>query len=189
VFPLREPRPHNAALMETDCETAFERCANAESAALCNWLVSAEEVAAGESLCRSCHLNRTIPNLSTADNPEYWGTIELAKRLLVSGLLDLGLPVRSKVAEDPDRGMAFDLMEDPRRSSGPVLTGHEDGIITLNIAEANDSTREDVRRNIGEPYRTLLAARVEIPIFGRSKIYPLSGRHADEKGFIWQDRG
>jgi len=34
-----------------------------------------------------------------------------------------------------------------------------------------------------------LAARVEIPIFGRSKIYPLSGRHADEKGFIWQDRG
>jgi hypothetical protein len=37
-----------------------------------------------------------------------------------------------------------------------VLTGHADGIITINIEEANDSARERIREQLREPYRTLL---------------------------------
>ena len=53
-----------------------------------------------EPLCRSCRLNRTIPQLDDADNARWWRLIENAKRRLVAQLLSLGLPVRSKVSED-----------------------------------------------------------------------------------------
>lgn len=36
------------------------------------------------------------------------------------------------------------------------MTGHDNGLITLNIAEADDAYREKVRTAMGEPYRTLL---------------------------------
>ena len=39
-----------------------------------------------------------------------WSRIERAKRRLVSQLLALGLPVRSKVSEDPERGVMFDFL-------------------------------------------------------------------------------
>ncbi len=38
----------------------------------------------------------------------------------------------------------------------PVMTGHDDGVITLNIDEANFSFRENMREKMGEGYRTLL---------------------------------
>jgi hypothetical protein len=37
-----------------------------------------------------------------------------------------------------------------------VLTGHDSGLITINLAEADDSERERMRRQMSEPYRTLL---------------------------------
>ena len=37
-----------------------------------------------------------------------------------------------------------------------MLTGHADGLITLNIAEADDAEREARRAALNEPYRTLL---------------------------------
>ena len=37
-----------------------------------------------------------------------------------------------------------------------MLTGHDDGLITINIAEADDAERERRRLELGEPYRTLL---------------------------------
>ena len=36
------------------------------------------------------------------------------------------------------------------------MTGHEDGILPLNIEEADDATREWHRQNLNEQYRTLL---------------------------------
>ena len=36
------------------------------------------------------------------------------------------------------------------------MTGHASGLITINLAEADDSERERQRRQMGEPYRTLL---------------------------------
>lgn len=129
----------------------WKRCANFELAAGCNWLVRAEEA---ETLCRSCRLNRTIPNLGDPQNGEWWQKIEVAKRRMVAQLLSLGLPVVSE-SEDPARGLAFDFLRSPE--NGPrVLTGHADGLITLNVEEADDSVREKTRNEMREPYRTLL---------------------------------
>ena len=36
------------------------------------------------------------------------------------------------------------------------MTGHKGGLITISLAEANDSERERQRREMAEPYRTLL---------------------------------
>lgn len=133
-------------------DATVRRCANFETPAGCNWLVGADDP---NPLCRACRLNRTIPDLSDADNRRYWRAIENAKRRLVSQLLDLDLPVRSKVSEDPERGVAFDLLRSP--PDGPrVLTGHASGLITLNVEEADDAKREKIRHELREPYRTLL---------------------------------
>lgn len=131
---------------------SWKRCENFESPAGCNWLTCADEE---ETLCRSCRLNRTIPDLDDADNRLWWRKIENAKRRLVSQLLNLGLPVTSKVSEDAERGLMFDFLRSPEK--GPrVLTGHADGLITLNVEEADDSIREKTRHVMREPYRTLL---------------------------------
>jgi hypothetical protein len=36
------------------------------------------------------------------------------------------------------------------------MTGHEEGLITIRAAEADDATREQARSSMNEPYRTLL---------------------------------
>jgi len=135
-----------------DAVSAYRRCANFDSPAGCNWLVEASDP---QPLCRSCRLNRTIPDLADADNRRYWQAIEIAKRRLASQLLGLGLPLRSKDSEDPEHGVAFDLLRSP--AEGPrVLTGHASGLITLNVEEADDAKREQIRHDLHEPYRTLL---------------------------------
>jgi len=133
-------------------EPRRRRCANFDTPAGCNWLVPAGDP---EPLCRSCRLTRTIPDLDLAENRVAWQKLENAKRRLVAQLLGLGLPVASKVSEDPERGVMFDMLRSPE--NGPrVLTGHADGLITLNIEEADDSKREKFRNEMREPYRTLL---------------------------------
>ena len=69
-----------------------------------------------------------------------WWKIESAKRRLVYSLLGFGLPLRNRI-EDPVGGLAVHLLADqpglPR-----VMTGHDEGIITMNISEADDVERE-----------------------------------------------
>jgi hypothetical protein len=101
-------------------------------------------------------LTRVIPDLSRPGHQEAWYKIEVAKRRLVYTLLELGLPLRSKL-EDPERGLAFEFLADPDDPSAPrPLTGHADGLITINLAEADDAERERRRLAMHEPYRTLL---------------------------------
>jgi hypothetical protein len=116
------------------------RCANS-AVATCNWLVSDSR-----PLCRSCRLTRTRPNDFDAAGLMAFARAEAAKRRLVFQLLELGLPVGD---DEP----AFDLV-----SSGPAtaVTGHHQGLITLNLAESDDTHRERVRVELGEPYRTVL---------------------------------
>ena len=130
------------------------RCANLDSPAACNWLLDAGEVQAANKLCRCCRLTRTVPDLTLPSAGEWWCRIEQAKRRLVSSLIGLGLPVVSK-AEDPVHGLAFDLLL-PGPGSPPVITGHADGLITLDVSEADDARREQRRGELREPYRTLL---------------------------------
>jgi hypothetical protein len=70
----------------------------------------------------------------------------------------LHLPVANKKT-DPPCGLAFRFLSDtinPDGSMSKILTGHDQGLITLNIAEADDATRETMRHAMKEPYRTLL---------------------------------
>ena len=137
---------------------AYRRCANLQTPAACNWLVPQDASQGAPLLCRACRLNRTIPDLNDLEHPDnglLWGRVELAKRRLVSALLSLGLPVASRVTEDTARGMMFDILRSP--DNGPhVMTGHNIGLITLNLQEADDAVREAVRKAMREPYRTLL---------------------------------
>jgi hypothetical protein len=74
----------------------------------------------------------------------------------------LELPISNRV-DDPERGLAFEFLADLPAKDGdeesalkPVLTGHSHGVITINIAEADDAEREKRRMQLHEPYRTLL---------------------------------
>ena len=51
----------------------WRRCENFDSPAGCNWLVAAED---DDTLCLSCRLNRTIPDLGDADNCRWWRQIQ-----------------------------------------------------------------------------------------------------------------
>lgn len=136
----------------------YRRCANLLTPAACNWLVPQQRGTNAAGLCRACRLNRTIPNLNDPAHPDnslLWGRIELAKRRMVSGLLALGLPVASRLSEDTERGLMFDFLRSPDAGPG-VLTGHNTGLITLNLQEADDAVREAMRTAMREPYRTLL---------------------------------
>jgi hypothetical protein len=133
----------------------YYRCRNFESHAGCNWMVAAVDHQRGQALCVACRLNRTIPDLTRDDNAQLWRSIEVAKRRLISSLLALGLPVQARCGEDPLQGVMFDFLR-AEPGCGAVMTGHINGLITLNVEEANDAQREHVRIAMHEPYRTLL---------------------------------
>ncbi|OLP52329.1 zinc-binding metallopeptidase family protein [Allorhizobium taibaishanense] len=126
-------------------------CANAQHDA-CNWLV--EDVA---DFCIACRHNLVIPDLSSSDNLENWRKIENAKHVLFYSLLRFHLPIAERSDTVPD-GLAFEFLEDDSALTGgqPVMTGHDSGLITLNIAEGSDAEREARRVALGEPFRTLI---------------------------------
>ena len=127
----------------------LRRCANV-SVAGCNWLVPQDGPG---PLCRSCSLTRTRPGASaSAEARGQFGAAEAAKRRLVVELSELGLPIADRIA-DPHRGLVFDLLSSEHE---PVITGHADGVITLDLAEGDDVHREQLRVSMDEPYRTLL---------------------------------
>ncbi len=134
------------------------RCATLDTASGCNWLIRANGSGGygGSHLqtgfCLSCSLNRTIPDQSVERNQELWRKLEMAKRRMISQLLGFGLPVETRL-ERPD-GLCFDMLESDPGSH--LLSGHGDGLITLNVEEADDAVRESLRMKLGEPYRTLL---------------------------------
>ncbi len=130
----------------------YRYCANHDHG-VCNWLVPAEQE---NPFCEACSLNRTIPNLSKPEYTLRWKIIEIAKHRLVYTLLRMRLPLLSKT-EDPERGLSFDFLADINTGNAPrILTGHAQGLITINIAEADDIEREMARRAMDEPYRTVL---------------------------------
>jgi hypothetical protein len=131
----------------------YRLCKNYSLNNICNWTVAVDDP---NPLCLSCRLTRTIPNLSLPANRTRWHRLEIAKRRLLYTFLCLGLPITGK-AKTHDVGMTFDFLADPDpASAAPALTGHADGVITVNIAEADDVEREKRRTQMHEPYRTIL---------------------------------
>lgn len=129
----------------------FVYCINAQHGA-CNWLV--EYQPGGDPFCRACRHNGIVPPMDDPLNVEEWQTIERAKKRLFYSLLRFRLPLATR-NEDPAHGLSFEFLSDDAAAQ-PVMTGHDSGIITLALKEADDAERERRRTAMHEPYRTLL---------------------------------
>lgn len=126
----------------------YELCAN-RNLAECNWLVP---IRAPTRLCSSCVLTIERPNDADTAGLVEFARAEAAKRRLVAELHELKLPIIGR-DQDPDYGLAFRLLSSAHER---VTTGHENGVITLDLAEGDDVHREQLRVEMDEPYRTLL---------------------------------
>ncbi len=133
-------------------DRAVRLCDNAQENA-CNWMIPADSDA---TLCAACRHNHTIPDLSLPENLQRWQRLEAAKHHLFYSLLRLKLPLKTRI-EDPEHGLAFDFLADAPDPSAPkVMTGHDNGLITIALVEADDAERERRRTQMHEPYRSLL---------------------------------
>ena len=136
-----------------DAKRTYRLCANYVTHNVCNEAIPGAEP---HELCESCRLTRVIPDLSVPANRPLWAKLEAAKRRLTYTLHAVGCAVVNRT-DDPVNGLTFEFLADPLTPDAPkVLTGHDDGVITLNIAEADDAERERRRVQMHEPYRTLL---------------------------------
>lgn len=139
----------------SDDGSAFRPCRNRVVLDICNWLVPAQDP---NEYCASCRRTAVIPNLDNPANIGRLAALERAKRHLLYTLLVFGLPM------DGGGGFAHDLrfqfLEDQRSNplvaEKEVKTGHLEGMITINVLEADDAERESTRNAMREHYRTLL---------------------------------
>jgi hypothetical protein len=134
---------------------AYKLCVNYVEHDVCNWAIPIEDP---DNLCRSCRLTRVIPDLQRPGNQAAWYRLEVAKRRLIYTLMSFRLPLVGKSEQTPN-GLAFEFLNDtakPNGDSSRVLTGHDNGLIIINVAEADDVYREQQRTQQNEPYRTLL---------------------------------
>ena len=128
----------------------YRLCGNELEHGACSWAVAQAD---DDPLCFACRLNQTIPDLGKPAAKTGWIRMEVAKRRMLYTLLELGLPIPTHV-EKPDGGLAFAFMES--RKDEQVFTGQENGLITINLDEADDPRREKTRQEMGEAYRTLV---------------------------------
>lgn len=139
------------ALNESYQNKRFRPCYNYTHYQVCNWMVPADQ---DHVYCESCQLTHVIPNLNNPDNVIYWGRIEHAKRRFLYLMQRLNIMPRPKKSNDDRFGLRFIfMMPEPHQ---PVMTGHANGVITLNASEADVVYRETTRIKMGENYRTLL---------------------------------
>lgn len=132
---------------------SYRVCRNYVGRAVCNWAVRADDA---NEYCQSCRLDHTIPALSDPEARTAWHRLEIAKRRLLYTLMELKLPIESKT-QSPTRGLAFDFLKDAPDGTAPkVFTGHHAGLITINIAEADNPFRAKMQEDLGETYRTVL---------------------------------
>ena len=128
----------------------YRLCFNHSEYQACNFAVRSGDP---NPLCASCRQTRILPDLSLASNIDRWYRIEIAKRRLFYTLAKLRL-----VSVDTPTGLrdgpVFEFLAD--LPGQQVMTGHCQGVITLNIAEADDAERVRRRIALHEPYRTLL---------------------------------
>ncbi|OAB61268.1 hypothetical protein AY599_27040 [Leptolyngbya valderiana BDU 20041] len=149
-----------APATDDDGGPPYRQCLNTTAQDACNWMVPADDP---EPYCMACRLNQVIPNLERPENRSLWIRIERRKRRLVYDLRRHQLPVIPK-SVDAGTGLAFAFLEDRPDGlefsndlhSNRVMTGHADGLITINIAEADDVERERRRVQLNEQQRTLL---------------------------------
>jgi hypothetical protein len=162
----------------------YRFCANWEANA-CNWLVPAT---ADEVFCLACAHNRTIPDISDPENHRHWQKLEEAKRRLMYSLVKLNLPTPTEASGDAEP-LVFDFLADYPQNGEKVMTGHDNGVITISLAEADDAAREKLRTSMHEPYRTLLGHfRHEVGHYYWDRLVRDGGRLESFRGLFGDDR-
>ena len=126
-------------------------CANFNQSA-CNWLVPVDSK---NKFCEACSTNHMIPDLSIPENKLDWRKIEAAKRRLFYSLHKLNLKTEYTIDGEKLK-LTFDFLAPLENDPTAVTTGHDNGLITLNIKEANAAHREYIKEQLEERYRTLL---------------------------------
>ena len=149
-------------------EVYYKKCDNNEKFNTCNGMVNLDtfvpEPNKDEMLCFACSFNETIPDLSIPEHIPLWKKMETAKRRALYTLKALSVPLNN-IKKDPEKGLSFDFITDrnvndhfisPIEGQDIVFTGHDNGHITINLAEADDVSRSQTKHDMGERYRTLL---------------------------------
>lgn len=113
----------------------------------CNW--SAPE----SDLCWSCLMTYVIPELRAGENLLHWAKTEAAKRRVLAMLARWGW----FGPQDPGRLPEFKLLSEVT-TQGPsdVIMAHGDGVITINVTEADALERMERREDLGEKLRTMI---------------------------------
>ncbi|MEP1086757.1 putative zinc-binding peptidase [Algoriphagus sp.] len=142
-------QPNTHPLVSDRKGIAYKYCQNREFG-VCNWLIPAED---NREFCPACELNRTIPNLSDSENFSKWQKLEVAKHRLVYQLLALRLEILPQET-NPEIGLCFDFIA--RQGDSKIMTGHANGVVTILLSEADSVHREQMRKQLSEPYRTLI---------------------------------
>lgn len=133
----------------------------------CNW---AAEAASG--LCRSCAMTTTIPDMSVEGNPELLARSEAAKRWVLANLARWHWFTQADQGARPEFKM---LSERAGQQDVDVTMGHADGLITINVVEADDAVRVERQQELGELYRSMIGhMRHEIAhfLFDRLAVLP-----------------
>lgn len=140
--------PFASRLISDQEQLAYKYCKNKDFY-VCNWLIDQHNP---QEYCNACQLNRTIPDLSDVENFEKWQNLEVAKHRLVYQLQKIGLALFTK--KDDENGLCFDFVA--QQNDPSLMTGHADGVVTILLREADSVQREQIRKQLFEPYRTLI---------------------------------
>ena len=140
--------PLGTSLISDREKIEYKYCKNKEHE-VCNWLLEKNDK---HDYCPACQLNRTIPNLSDKENFPKWKNLEIAKHRLIYQLQKMGLELLSKMVNN--EGLCFDFIV--KMNNPNIMTGHASGVITILLQEADSVLREQIRKQLQEPYRTLI---------------------------------
>ena len=137
------------------CGAEVRACRHRVDRSWCNRWVDRNEPAVSTDgnlapLCVDCRLTTHLPDLSNTAAAAGVQRMEFAKQRTLYTLRDIGLPIDGPGDPLP---LTFRFLED---AAAPVQTGHEDGVITINLREADPVQREAARVRFGEPQRTLV---------------------------------
>ncbi|NCP65147.1 MAG: hypothetical protein GW763_12600 [Paraglaciecola sp.] len=153
-------RHQSGKLQASSNGRVYKQCKNYVDHNVCNWMIPDDEP---QEYCCACQLNEATPNLAVKGNATLWYRLEQAKRRLLYTLFKFKLPVTNR-KQDPLTGLGFAFLEDEIEDAfgkeltvkNYVTTGHNAGIITINVNEAKHSSRVHMRELMNEGYRTLV---------------------------------
>jgi len=133
VEPVADAPGLFVALGLDDDGARYRACGNRIDHEACNWTVTEGDE---QRFCLACRLNEIIPNLAEPAAKEAWLKLERSKRRLIYTLMALGLPIEPRSVRPG--GLAFAFKQD-LPGQQPVMIGHDDGLITINMLVAADA--------------------------------------------------